>query len=95
MTHRRPDDQVGERKPYIGGKRWVFHNTSLQPRGAFSASSTHPATNTVSRNNIFDCPGPLTYLRPADPPADLDHDLFTGLDMARGSKEAVHARPVM
>ena len=97
-THRDPTGgpmiKMGEREPYIGGKRWVFHNTSLQPRGAFSAFSTHPATNTVSRNNIFDCPGPLTYLRPADPPADLDHDLFTGLDMGQGfEKNAVHARP--
>lgn len=89
-----PMIKMGERDPYIGGRRWVFHNTALQPRGAFSAFSTHPPTNTVSRNNIFDCPGPLTYLRRGDPPADLDHDLFTGIDMGQGfQRNAIRTRP--
>jgi len=71
--------KVGEREPYIGGRRYVFHNTALQPRGAFRVFSTHPITNTVSRNNIFDCPGPLAGRRKPKSPADLDYDLFTGL----------------
>ncbi len=71
--------KMGEREPFKGGRRYVFHNTALQPAGAFRAFSTHPVTNTISRNNIFDCPGPLSGDRQPDPPADLDYDLFTGL----------------
>jgi hypothetical protein len=46
--------------------------------------SSHPATNTVTRNNIFDCPGPLTAREKPAIPGDLDHDLFTGIWMAAG-----------
>ncbi|HUU28482.1 MAG TPA: right-handed parallel beta-helix repeat-containing protein [archaeon] len=75
-----PMIKTGEREPFAGGRRYVFHNTALQPKGAFRVFSSHPVSNTVSRNNIFDCPGPLAGRRTPDPPADLDYDLFTGLD---------------
>ncbi|OGG05193.1 MAG: hypothetical protein A3F83_03255 [Candidatus Glassbacteria bacterium RIFCSPLOWO2_12_FULL_58_11] len=89
-----PMIKVGEHSPYNGGRRYVFHNTALQPRGAFSVFSTHPISNTVSRNNIFDCRGPLTWLQKPVPPADLDHDLFTGLSMGLDyERHGIHARP--
>ncbi len=78
-----PMIKLGEHGEFGGGRRYVFHNTALQPRGAFSAFSTHPATNTVSRNNIFDCHGPLVY-QLGEPAADMDYDLFTGLSLVRG-----------
>ncbi len=73
--------KLGEREPYIGGRRYVFHNTALQPKGVFSVFSSHPCTNIISRNNIFDCPGPLTGRREPPISSDLDYDLFTGIDV--------------
>ena len=56
--------------------------------------STHPVSNTISRNNIFDCPGPLTGRRTPDPPADLDYDLFTGLNTGLDyEKHAIRGKP--
>lgn len=72
--------KVGERDEFGGGRRYVFHNTGLQPNGAFHAFSSHPNPNTVTRNNIFDCPGRLTSSRDSNPPSDFDHDLFTGME---------------
>ena len=90
-THKNPLGgsmiKIGERDPYIGGRRYVFHNTGLQPRGAFSVFSGHPATNIVSRNNIFDCPGTLTGRREPASPSDLDYDLFTGIHLVDGYEE--------
>jgi len=89
-----PMIKMGEREPFKGGRRYVFHNTALQPRGAFRVFSSHPATNVFSRNNIFDCPGPLTGIRIPDPPADLDYDLFTGLESKSDyEKHAIRSRP--
>lgn len=86
--------KLGERDPYIGGRRYVFHNTSLQPSGAFSVFSSHPCTNVVSRNNIFDCPGTLTGTREPAVPSDLDHDLFNGISLVPGyERHAVHGKP--
>ncbi len=50
--------KTGERGEYRGGRRFVFHNTALQPNGAFHVFSGHVNPNTVTRNNIFDCPRP-------------------------------------
>ncbi|MHC4682044.1 MAG: right-handed parallel beta-helix repeat-containing protein, partial [Planctomycetota bacterium] len=87
-THRDPLGgsmiKVGQRDQYGGGRRYVFHNTALQPKGAFRVFSSHSCPNTITRNNIFDCPGPLTGSRPADPPSDFDYDVFTGLSMRQG-----------
>jgi hypothetical protein len=76
--------KIGEREPYIGGIRYIFHNTALQPRGAFSVFSGHPCTNNVTRNNVFDCPGTLTGRREPAVPSDLDYDLFTGIHLVEG-----------
>jgi len=72
--------KVGERDAFGGGRRFVFHNTALQPKGSFHVFSGHVNPNTVTRNNIFDCRGRLTSSRPAEPPSDFDYDLFTGMD---------------
>ncbi len=72
--------KVGERDEYGGGRRYVFHNTGLQPDGAFHAFSGHVNPNTITRNNIFDCPGRLTSSRSVDISSDFDYDLFTGMD---------------
>jgi len=83
-THRDPLGgsliKVGERNEFGGGRKFVFHNTAIQPKGAFHVFSGHVNPNTVTRNNIFDCPGRLTSSRQADIPCDFDYDLFTGMD---------------
>ena len=83
-THRDPLGgsmiKVGQRDEYGGGRKFVFHNTSIQPKGAFHVFSGHVNPNTVTRNNIFDCPGRLTSSRPVETDCDFDYDLFTGMD---------------
>ena len=86
--------KIGERAPYIGGIKYIYHNTALQPSGAFSVFSGHPCTNNVTRNNIFDCPGTLTGRREPVIPSDLDYDLFTGIHLVQGyEKNGVRGRP--
>jgi hypothetical protein len=72
--------KTGQRDEFGGGRKFVFHNTAIQPKGAFHVFSGHVNPNTVTRNNIFDCPGRLTSSRPVDIPCDFDYDLFTGMD---------------
>jgi len=72
--------KVGQRDEYGGGRKFVFHNTAIQPKGAFHVFSGHVNPNTVTRNNIFDCPGRLTSSRPVEKDCDFDYDLFTGMD---------------
>ena len=72
--------KVGQRNEFGGGRRYVLHNTALQPKGSFHVFSGHVNPNTVTRNNIFDSRGRLTSSRPAEPPSDFDYDLFTGMD---------------
>lgn len=90
-THRDPLGgsmiKVGQRNEFGGGRRYVFHNTALQPKGAFRVFSSHVCPNTITRNNIFDCPGPLTGLRVPDIPSDFDYDVFTGLSMGLDQEE--------
>jgi hypothetical protein len=86
--------KLGERDPYIGGRRYIFHNTALQPKGAFRVFSNHPCTNTVTRNNIFDCPGPLTGRQEPPIPSDLDYDLFTGIWLVSNlGKNVIRQKP--
>jgi hypothetical protein len=83
-THRDPLGgsmiKVGRRDEFGGGRKFVFHNTAIQPKGAFHVFSGHVNPNTVTRNNIFDCRGRLTSSRQVDIPCDFDCDLFTGMD---------------
>ncbi len=98
-THRDPLGgsmiKVGEKDEFGGGRKFVFHNTSIQPKGAFHAFSSHVNPNTVTRNNIFDCPGRLASSRQVDIPSDFDYDLFTGMDrgIAR-ERHGIRGNPV-
>jgi hypothetical protein len=97
-THRDPLGgcmiKVGQRDEFGGGRRYVFHNTALQPKGSFHVFSGHVNPNTVTRNNIFDCRGRLTSSREVEPASDFDYDLFTGMDrgLAR-ERHAVRGKP--
>ncbi|MHC4519442.1 MAG: right-handed parallel beta-helix repeat-containing protein [Planctomycetota bacterium] len=86
--------KVGQRDEFGGGRRYVFHNTALQPKGSFHVFSGHVNPNTVTRNNIFDCRGRLTSSRPAEPPSDFDYDLFTGMDRGLANeRHGIRAKP--
>jgi len=86
--------KVGERDEFGGGRRYVFHNTALQPKGPFHVFSGHVNPNTITRNNIFDCPGRLTSSRPTDPESDFDYDLFTGMDRGLAKeRHGIRGRP--
>jgi hypothetical protein len=79
--------KTGEREPFAGGRRYVFHNTALQPNGAFNVFSSHPNPNGMSRNNIFDVPGRLATNREKEPASDYDYDYFSGIDRGTAKEE--------
>lgn len=70
--------KTGERNEFGGGRRFLFHNTILQPNGVFDVFSSHPNPNCVTRNNIFDVPGRLATDREKEPMGDYDYDYFSG-----------------
>ncbi len=70
--------KTGESDEFGGGRRYIFHNTALQPNGPASAFSTHVAPNTITRNNIFDCYDSLATTRDKLPSSDYDYDFFSG-----------------
>lgn len=80
--------KTGERDDLGGGRRYIFHNTALQPNGVFSAFTSHVNPNCVSRNNIFDCRGPLATKQEKPPASDYDYDFFNGSD--RGTAREAH-----
>ncbi len=69
----------GDDGTFRGGRRYVFHNTALQPRGAFRVFSGHQLSDVISRNNLYDCPGVLTGVREPVEPLDFQFDMFTGI----------------
>ncbi|AEL24616.1 hypothetical protein [Cyclobacterium marinum] len=73
--------KTGEREPFAGGRRYVFHNTVVQPMGVSHAFSGHGISNTVTRNNIFDVPGRLAADRETVDNSDYDCDYFSGLSL--------------
>jgi hypothetical protein len=72
--------KTGSRGEFGGGRKYIFHNTALQPNGPMNVFSGHPDPNCITRNNIFYCPGRLASSRPVDVASDYDYDLFTGID---------------
>ena len=78
--------KTGEREPFAGGRRFVFHNTTLQPNGVFSAFTTHVNPNCITRNNIFDVPGRLARDIEKEPASDYDYDYFSGMYAGRTAK---------
>jgi len=73
--------KTGLRGGFGGGRKYIFHNTALQPRGPMNVFTGHPDPNTVTRNNIFHCPGRLAASEAAENPGDYDYDLFTGMEL--------------
>ena len=69
----------GAEVPGDRGRRYIFHNTALQPNGALSVFSGHGICNAVSKNNIFRVRGD-TYPSPTGdgPPNDFRNDLTGG-----------------
>ncbi|MBT5832532.1 MAG: hypothetical protein HOH77_20270 [Candidatus Latescibacteria bacterium] len=78
--------KTGQRNEFGGGRKYIFHNTGLQPNGAFHIFSGHPDPNTVTRNNIFDAPGRLASSREVDVDGDYDYDFYTGYDRGRAKE---------
>ena len=69
----------GEQVPGDQGRRYIFHNTALQPHGALDVFSGHGVCNTVTRNNIFRVRGNAYPSSPKDgPPNDFRGDLTGG-----------------
>jgi len=79
--------KTGEREPFAGGRRFIFHNTTLQPNGVFSAFSGHVNPNCITRNNIFDAPGRLATDLEKAPASDYDYDYFSGITKGRSARE--------
>ncbi len=79
--------KTGERNEFGGGRRYVFHNTVLQPGGAFNAFTSHVNPNCITRNNIFDVPGRLATDREKEPASDYDYDYFSGNKKGKTAKE--------
>ena len=68
--------KTGDRGEFGGGRRIIFHNTALQPEGAFSVIGRDP--NCMTRNNIFNVPGRLVPDAETKPVSDFDYDYFPG-----------------
>jgi hypothetical protein len=90
-THRDPAGgaalKTGERDEFGGGRRFVFHNTVLQPSGVQAAFTSHANPNAVSRNNIFDVRGALTTRTEKYAGSSYDYDFFNGSDRGVGREE--------
>jgi hypothetical protein len=71
--------KTGEREPFAGGRKFIFHNTTLQPNGVFHIFTSHVNPNCITRNNIFDAPGRLATDREKEPASDYDYDYFSGV----------------
>jgi hypothetical protein len=80
--------KTGERNEFGGGRRFVFHNTVLQPGGVNNAFSGAVNPSCVSRNNIFDLPGRLATDSEKEPPSDYDYDFFSGITRGITATEA-------
>ena len=79
--------KTGERNEFGGGRRYVFHNTILQPDGVTNVFTSHVNPNCVTRNNIFDVPGRLATDREKAPESDYDFDYFSGSFKGLTAKE--------
>ena len=81
--------KLGGRNEFVGGKRFIFHNTALQPNGVLNAFSNFaPDLNCVySRNNIFDVPGRLSTDRENEPVSDYDYDFFSGSSIGNAKEQ--------
>ena len=99
----------GSDATYGGGRRYVFHNTSLQAQasgatrglgagGGLAGNTNQPLTNTVSRNNIFHVwqdTARSVYQTSTGANNDVDYDLYNGNILAYTGAEpnGVRAKP--
>ncbi len=81
--------KTGSRGEFGGGKKFIFHNTALQPNGPLNVFTSHPDQNTMTRNNIFHCAGRLATSK-SNSSGDYDFDLFTGMD--QGIAKELHGK---
>ncbi|MRI01751.1 hypothetical protein GH721_14510 [Kriegella sp. EG-1] len=79
--------KTGERDPYAGGRRYVFHNSIVQPQGVRDAFTGHSVSNIISRNNIFDVPGRLASNKETVSDSDYDYDYFSGRNKGVAKEE--------
>ncbi len=92
----------GSDSTYGGGRRYVFHNTSLQAQasgatrglgagGGLAGNTNQPLTNTVSRNNIYHVwqdTARSVYQTDTGNNNDVDYDLYNGRIFAETGAEA-------
>jgi len=79
--------KTGERNEFGGGRKYILHNTVLQPNGVFDAYTSHPNPNCISRNNIYDVPGRLATDIEKEPSSDYDYDYYSGNKLGNSAKE--------
>lgn len=79
--------KTGERDQFGGGRRFVFHNTILQPDGVSDVFTSHVNPNCTTRNNIFDVHGRLATDVEKEPPSDYDYDYYSGNNKGRTASE--------
>jgi hypothetical protein len=93
---RGPFFKAGASETFGGGRRYVFHNTSLQPGGnqgagqGISGNTNQPLTNTITRNNIWHIwrSGWWVINEAGGSGNDFDHDLYNGrLNAYRGAEK--------
>ena len=76
--------KTGNLQGLVPGRRFLFHNTLVQPGGSgnvFGGGDADP--NIMSRNNAWDTNGQFNRNRPADsaPLSSFAYDVFTGIRM--------------
>lgn len=79
--------KTGETEEFGGGRRFILHNTILQPGGVSDVFTSHVNPNCVTRNNIFDVIGRLATDREKKPASDYDYDYFSGETKGSSAKE--------
>ena len=70
--------KIGDEGEYKGGRRFIFHNTALQPKGVYSPMGGGRTSNIVTRNNIFDAQGRMPSDTPGETASDYDYDYCPG-----------------
>ena len=81
----------GKQVPSDTGRRYIFHNTTLQPGGALNVFSSHGLCNAVCRNNIFRVRGRTYPSRAGDGPANDFRNDLTGGYLAGGFVRSMFA----
>jgi len=99
---RGPFAKAGTGREYGDGRRYLFHNTLLQPGGnagagaGISGSSSEPVTNTVSRNNLWNIWKPHwdAITEAGGRGNDFDYDLYNGrINASRAEPHGTNGPP--